>query len=91
MNWDAPLNLKPCCLNLRHKLMYCDPRQATPGMVDDNSETRVYLCMESQEVLGPDGKPVAPSACAAGRACYKAPALVSPPVMPTIDRMPDRV
>lgn len=83
MNWDAPLNLKPCCLNLRHKMMYCDPRQATPGFVDDHSDTRVYLCTHSQEVLGPDGQPVSPSACRQGRSCYRA------PVMPTVDRSPD--
>lgn len=72
MNWDAPLDLKPCCLNLRHKMMYCDPRQATPGLVDDRSDTRVYLCMLSQEVIGPDGKPVGPkSCCSSGRGCYQ--------------------
>ena len=71
MNWDAPLDLKPCCENLRHKMMYCDPRQATPGLVDDRSATRVYLCLLSQEVIGPDGKPVSPKACCSStRACF---------------------
>jgi len=65
-----PLNLKPCCLHVRHKLMYVDPAHATPGMVDDNSESRVYLCVLTQEVLGPDGKLVTPSNCSPGRSCY---------------------
>jgi len=72
MNWDAPLDLKPCCQNLRHKMMYCDARQSTPGLVDDRSDTRVYLCMLSQEVIGPDGKPVGPKTCCSGsRACFQ--------------------
>ena len=87
MNWDAPIKLKPCCVNLRHKMMYCDPRQSTPGLVDDQSDTRVYLCMESQEVLGPDGGTVNPRICQAGRACYQRPVLA--PVTPTIDRRDD--
>jgi hypothetical protein len=78
-------------MNLRHKMMYCDPRQATPGLVDDQSDTRVYTCALSQEVLGPDGRPVSPATCSAARSCYKAPASPSPPVMPTIDRIPDQV
>lgn len=88
MNWDTPLNLRPCCLNLRHKLMYCDPRQATPGEVDDTSDTRVFLCSLSHEVLGPDGKPVGPKACQSGRACYCAPAITEP--SPTPSSAPDR-
>lgn len=71
MNFDAPLHLKPCCLNMRHKMMYCDPRQATPGLIDAESETRVLLCVLTQEVLGPDDKPVSTHACCAGRACFK--------------------
>ncbi len=67
---DRPLNLKPCCLNVRHKEMYVDPRQATPGLVDDTSEGRVYICLTTQEVLGPDGKLVTPSNCSPGRGCY---------------------
>ena len=79
MNFDAPLDLKPCCLNLRHKMMYCDPRQAKPGLVDDNSTTRVYLCTLTQEVLGPDNRPVSPGDCATSRGCYR-----GAPVTPTI-------
>lgn len=80
MNWDKPLDLRPCCLNLRHKLMYCDPRQSTPGLVDNQSDTRVFLCAESQEVIGPDGGVVSPAVCSSpGRVCFKAPA------MPTIE------
>ena len=68
--FGRPLQLKPCCLNVRHKMMYVDPAQATPGMVDDRSDSRVYLCVLTQEVLGPDGKLVKPSDCSPGRSCY---------------------
>ncbi|MBX3390424.1 MAG: hypothetical protein KF691_13320 [Phycisphaeraceae bacterium] len=79
MNFDAPLYMKPCCLNMRHKMMYCDPRQSTPGMIDGSSETRVLLCVLTQEVLGPDDKPVGTLQCGPGRACYRAPASGSSP------------
>lgn len=71
MNFDAPLHLKPCCSNMRHKMMYCDPRQATPGMIDAQSETRVLLCVLTQEVLGPDDQPVSTQGCGPGRRCYR--------------------
>lgn len=71
MNFDAPLHMKPCCLNMRHKMMYCDPRQATPGLIDDESQTRVLLCVLTQEVLGPDDKPVCMSGCTSQRACFR--------------------
>lgn len=68
--FGRPLQLKQCCLHVRHKMMYVDPAQATPGMVDDRSDSRVYLCVLTQEVLGPDGKLVTPSNCSPGRGCY---------------------
>ena len=49
MNFDKPLNLKPCCLHLRHKMMSCDERQNIPGLVDSESDTRVYYCLKSHE------------------------------------------
>lgn len=68
---QRPLALKPACVHLRHKMMYVDPRQATPGLVDDGSDTRVFLCLRTHEVLGPDDRPVGPGDCATGRACYE--------------------
>ena len=68
--FGRPLQLKACCLHVRHKMMYVDPAQATPGLVDDRSDSRVYLCALTQEVLGPDGKLVSPSNCSQGRSCY---------------------
>jgi hypothetical protein len=69
--YGRPLVLKPCCLNLRHKMMYVDPAQATPGWVDDNSDTRVYVCLMTGEVLGPDDQLVSPARCnSSGRACF---------------------
>ncbi len=84
--FDRPLNLKPCCLQLRHKMMYVDPRQMTPGMVDDGSDTRVFLCMKTQNAIGPDDGPVSPSACSSeGRGCFHGAGRAAPPVMPTIN------
>ena len=84
--FDRPLNLKPCCLDLRHKMMYVDPRQMTPGMVDDGSDTRVFLCMKTQNAIGPDDAKVSPSACnSEGRACFRGAAGRAAPVIPTIN------
>lgn len=84
--FDRPLNLKPCCLQLRHKMMYVDPRQMTPGMVDDGSDTRVFLCMQTQNAIGPDDGPVSPSLCdSSGRACFDGTRGRSVPVIPTIE------
>lgn len=68
-----PINLQPACQHLRHKMMYVDPRQATPGYVDDGSDTRVFLCARTQEVLGPDDGPVGPDVCGTGRGCCERP------------------
>lgn len=65
-----PVQLKVSCMHIRHKLMYCDSRHDVPGMVDDTSSTRVFFCVKTQEVLGPDDKPVHPTECKAGRSCY---------------------
>jgi hypothetical protein len=82
MSFDNPINLKPCCLNLRHKMMYIDSRQSTPGMVDDGSDSRVFLCLLTQHVLGPDDQPVSPTCCdSPGRACFRG---AAQPVTPTI-------
>lgn len=66
-----PVNLRPACVHLRHKLMYVDERQAHPGMVDSDSDTRVYFCVQTCDGLGPDGDAVAPDACGCGRSCFK--------------------
>ena len=70
MNPRPPLSLKPACMNLRHKLMYCDQRQAAPGMVDDQSDTRVFFCIKTHDPLGPDGQPVSTQDCVPSRKCY---------------------
>ncbi len=63
--------LKPTCIHLRHKLMYCDERQATPGLVDDSSDTRIFQCMQSHECFGPDEQGVNPSDCQPSRTCFE--------------------
>lgn len=70
MKDTPPVDLKVACLNLRHKMMYVDERQRTPGLVDDSSDTRVFFCVKTQDALGPDGEPVSPPDCAPSRACY---------------------
>lgn len=67
---DRPVKLRITCMHLRHKLMYVDERHAQRGMVDVNSDTRVYWCAKTQEALGPDQQHVAPDVCSNGRACY---------------------
>lgn len=57
-------------MRLRHKMMYLDSRQKTPGLVDDSSDTRVFFCTKTHEVLGPDLEPVSPDACQPSRGCY---------------------
>ncbi len=44
-----PPNLKVACVHLRHKLMYCDDRHATPGLVDDSSGTRTFYRVQTQQ------------------------------------------
>lgn len=70
MNTMVPLTLKTACLNLRHKLMYVDERQAAPGMVDDSSDTRIFFCIKTCDSLGPDSEPVSPRECTESRGCY---------------------
>jgi len=65
-----PVKLETSCLHLRHKLMYVDERQSTPGLVDDSSDTRIFWCVKTQESLGPDTEPVSPDDCCPTRACY---------------------
>jgi len=67
------VRLKVACAHLRHKMMYCDERQQTPGMVDDSSNTRVFFCIKSHDSIGPDAEPVAPKYCTPDRGCYCAP------------------
>jgi hypothetical protein len=69
MNEDT-LKLEVACQHLRHKMMYVDERQATPGLVDDSSDTRVFFCVKTQDALGPDGEPVSPDDCRDARGCY---------------------
>ncbi len=70
MNDVDPVQLKVTCLKLRHKLMYADARQSTPGLVDDSSDTRVFHCLMTHDSIGPDNEPVSPSECSPSRACY---------------------
>lgn len=73
MDQVEPVQLRVTCLRLRHKLMYVDSRQSTPGLVDDSSDTRVFHCLRTHDSIGPDDQPVSPSECVPGRGCYCAP------------------
>jgi hypothetical protein len=70
MTDQTPVQLKPACIHLRHKMMYVDERQSTPGLVDDSSDTTVYFCTKTQEQLGPDDEPVSPADCSGQRSCF---------------------
>jgi len=77
---DVPLRLVPCCVHLRHKMMYVDEAQMVPGFVDDSSSTRVFWCAETGDPLGCDGRPVDPESCGSdGRGCFRAGPTVPPP------------
>jgi hypothetical protein len=67
---QRPVELRVTCRNLRHKMMYVDDRQSTPGLVDDSSDTRIFWCVKTQDPLGPDDAPVSPARCTKARACY---------------------
>ena len=69
-NEAPPVRLQVACMHLRHKMMYCDARQTTPGMVDDSSDTRVFFCVKSHDAIGPDAAPVGPKRCGPERGCY---------------------
>lgn len=71
MNENQPLRLQVACVNLRHKMMYVDERHATPGLVDDSSDTRVFFCVRTHDALGPDGEPVSVCDCSTSRACFR--------------------
>ncbi|NOG52857.1 MAG: hypothetical protein HND57_00770 [Planctomycetes bacterium] len=60
----------PTCVHVRHKMMYVDQNQMTPGRVDDSSSTRVFWCNKTMDPLGPDDRPVTPRLCHANRTCY---------------------
>ena len=66
----TPVELKVTCLKLRHKLMYAHARHATPGLVDDSSDTRVFVCLRTYDSIGPDNEPVSPTDCSPSRVCY---------------------
>ena len=72
MSEDIKLDLKPACVHLRHKMMYCDARQETPGLVSDASQSTVFFCTKTFESLGPDDEPVSPEDCGTDRPCHKA-------------------
>jgi hypothetical protein len=76
---DRPLQLAPTCIHLRHKMMYVDERQMTPGFVDNQSDTRVFWCNETMDPLGPDRRPVGPDECrSATRSCCTMPTHARP-------------
>jgi hypothetical protein len=67
---DRPVKMRITCMNIRHKLMYVDERHTQRGLVDVNSDTRVYWCAKTQSALGTDNLPVGPGDCSNGRDCY---------------------
>ena len=66
-----PVKLQVTCIHMRHKLMYVDERHAQIGMVDTDSDTRVYLCAKTEDALGPDNEATHPDVCKPDRGCYE--------------------
>lgn len=60
------------CLKLRTKSMYVmsvvDPDEAT---FYDKYDSAAYWCVTTQGGFGPDGQPVGPDSCCAGRGCCR--------------------
>lgn len=58
------------CAHLRHKGMYVLPDHAQDA--DDYQEhlgASSFWCVCTQKAFGPDGQPVSPEGCCAGRGC----------------------
>ena len=70
MDPTKPLKKIETCVLLRHKMMYVDEQQMTPGLVDTQSDTRIYWCNETMDALGPDGEAAYPEGCNGGRECF---------------------
>ena len=70
MNGERTIKLRASCVHIRHKMMYLDERQSALGMVDDSSDTRIFHCVKTQEVIGPDGGHVSPTDCTGTRECF---------------------
>jgi len=52
--------------------MYLPPNPKADGMTPEGSSTAVFWCLKTMKMTGPDGMPVAPDVCVAGRSCYRA-------------------
>jgi hypothetical protein len=57
------------CGNIRWKGMFID---AEPDLTAQQSHDRIYWCVFTQNVMGPDGQVVAEDTCTPSRSCYQA-------------------
>ena len=57
------------CRHLRCKMFYVKGRDGCD--MTTSSTTAQYICLRSQQVVGPDDAPVGPGACAAARRCFE--------------------
>jgi len=65
-----PLSPSPFCVHLRSKKSYFLRRPpAEEADLRDGSDH--CWCLKTMLVLGPDGSPVEPAGCRAGRACFE--------------------
>jgi hypothetical protein len=61
------------CAKLRTKTMYLNVDYRSDGDEPGCNDTAVYRCLKTHDVIGPDGLPVSPGECAAGRGCVVLP------------------
>ncbi len=72
MSAELPIRLEVACVNMRHKMMFCDDRHAHPGRVDTSEgRSHVFYCSRTQDSLGPDNEPVSTRECSPDRSCYR--------------------
>lgn len=59
------------CSHLRHKGMYVTDETPVADTHEfaDRIEATAFWCVCTQKAFGPDGRPVGPEVCAAGRGC----------------------
>jgi hypothetical protein len=57
------------CRHLRCKMFYVKGRDGCD--LTTASTTAQYICLRSQQVLGPDDRPVGPGQCARARRCFE--------------------
>lgn len=59
-----------CCEHLSSKTMDYDPDER-PGLLREDDDCMVYMCLKSMTPVGPDNADAAPSLCNPARSCFE--------------------